>query len=142
MSELAYLIERSRTQRHGNHTFTLINDSEKLYIYDPTALLMLEVINPYKAKVINGGGEVTLYPRISFLTYSGDKKEIDTISKLFELKDLSSPYTRKDFIVTAEENIELFNKSTSLLDDFHTEAKSDIDGIVTATDRLVKARRK
>ena len=33
----------------GNHAFTLIEDNNKLYIYDSTNLMLLNVINPYEA---------------------------------------------------------------------------------------------
>ena len=44
--------------------------------------------------------------------------------------------------MTSENNIEMFNRNISLLDDFYADAFGDISKISKITDGMVKAKRK
>lgn len=124
----------------GNHAFTLVYDNGKPYIYDSTNLMALEFENPYFAHLLNGTGSAKLKPYISTV-FSSNFGEIETLLKLFELDDLSSPCSRKDFIITGENNIELFRKNIVLLDDFYDDARDSIVTISEITDKI-KTRKK
>lgn len=128
-------------KRFGNHAFTLVKDNGKMYIYDSTNLIILKVKEPRLAEVINGSGSCRLNPYFSCLLTGGTEKEMDVISKLFEMDDFSSPYSRKDFICMGEENIELFKNNISLLDDFYDDVSSDII-VISETSDKIKARKK
>lgn len=138
--KILYLFVASIIKKIGNHAFSLVVDKEKLYIYDSTNFMLLEVVDPFTAKTINGTGTFELHPYFSFM-YAIDDKEIQAMHKLFEMRDLSSPYSRKDFIYTGEANIELFNHNIELLDDFYDDVRPSIVSISDATDKI-KARRR
>ena len=42
------------------------------------------------------------------------------------MKEFISPYSRKDYIVTSENSIELFDKNKQLLKDYHSQINNDI----------------
>ena len=126
----------------GNHAFVLIRENDRLYIYDATNLCVFEVDDAFNASLINGKGISELHPYFSFINIKDVSKETIALDGLFELDDLSSPYSRKDFIVTSENNIEMFNRNISLLDDFYADAFGDISKISKITDGMVKAKRK
>lgn len=44
----------------GNHAITLIKDNNKMFAYDPTNLLVLNVLNKNIGEIINGKGSFKL----------------------------------------------------------------------------------
>ena len=126
----------------GNHAFTLIKENDRMYIYDSTNLGLLEIKEPYMASVINGEGVHKLHPYTSLLVGNGTSSEINALSGLFFNTNLSSPYDRDEFIFTCEDNISLFNKNISLLDDFYDNIKTDIVIISDITDKIEVKKRK
>ena len=48
------------TNKTGNHAVTLIGDSGKMFIYDPTNLYVLNVIDEATATIINGKGNFAI----------------------------------------------------------------------------------
>lgn len=119
----------------GNHAFTLIEDNNKLYIYDSTNLMLLNVINPYEAEVINGTGINKLHPYLSYML-NNNQQTGDAIIKLFTSENLSSPYTRRDMIFTEKNNMELFKNRKPLIEDFYLEIKPSIVSISEATEKI------
>lgn len=130
------------TKKIGNHAFVLIRENDRLYIYDATNLCVFEVDDAFNASLINGKGISELHPYFSFINIKDVSKETIALDGLFELDDLSSPYSRKDFIVTSENNIEMFNSNICLLDDFYADTFRDISKISEITDVMVKSKRK
>jgi len=113
----------------GNHAFTLIKENGRFYVYDSTNLITLEMKKSCVAEVINGDGTFKLNPYFSWLLNSSSDKGLSVIDSLFEMEDLSFPYTREDFICTTEKNMVLFDDNISLLDDFYDDVRTNLISI-------------
>ena len=79
---------------------------------------------------------------MSFLYLKDVVREIMAIDGLFELSDLSSPYSREDIFFTSEANIETFKKNVYLLDDFYADTDEERIKISKISDQLMKVRKK
>ena len=78
------------------HMFTIIEDKDKLYAYDPTSAIILELTSPTSAQILTGYGTCKLNPYFS--VYGNDGLEdFQVIIKLFERTDFSSPYSNENF---------------------------------------------
>lgn len=130
------------TKKIGNSTSVLIREKDKVYIYDPTKLALFEVVNAFDANLINGLGTTKLHPYMSFLYLKDVVREIMAIDGLFELSDLSSPYSREDIFFTSEANIETFKKNIYLLDDFYADTDEERIKISKISDQLMKVRKR
>lgn len=130
------------TKKIGNSTSVLIREKDKVYIYDPTKLALFEVVNAFDANLINGLGTTKLHPYMSFLYLKDVVREIMAIDGLFELSDLSSPYSREDIIFTSEANIETFKNNIYLLDDFYADTDEERIKISKISDQLMKVRKR
>lgn len=128
------------TKKIGNSSFVLIREEDKIYIYDPTMLSLFEASDSFNASLINGLGVTELHPYMSFLYLKDMPREIMAIDGLFELSDLSSPYSREVFMQTSDANIETFKKNTYLLDDFYADSAEERTKISKISDRMIKAR--
>lgn len=82
----------------GNHAFNLIEDNGKLYIYDSTNLLFLQLDSTIVADILAGKGVFKLTPYLSYIL--NDSKERSTLDTLHTIDNFTSPYNRKDYIVT------------------------------------------
>jgi len=121
----------------GNHAFTLIEENEKLYIYDATNLIFCAIDDINTAYVIHGFGDFNLKPYYSYL-YANTDKEVATLDKLLTSKNFYTPYHDEEFINITEQNIQLLNNNLSLLNDFHDEIKNDLINISNATTKIKK----
>ena len=68
------------------------------------------------------------------LCASGDERKL--LDKLLTTKEFECPYTKEDLIITSEVNLEIIRNSTSLIDDFYTEIKHNIDSISKETSKI------
>lgn len=127
-------------KKNANHVYNLIEDNNKLYIYDSTNLSMHKIINPYKSSLINGTGDFKLFPYRSYMLCY-DTKEIALLDRLMTTNDYESPYTREDLISVCSIDIDLLIQSTQLVEDFFVEAKRNIIDISEKTAKI-KARSK
>lgn len=124
----------------ANHVFNLIEEDGSLYIYDPTNLSLHKIMNPYKSTLINGIGNFKLFPYRSYM-HCATSEEIELIDKILTTDNYNSPYTKTDLISTGEVNLEILKSSTSLLNDFYTDARSDIVGISEETNKALKKQK-
>jgi len=113
------------SKKTGNHAFTLINEKGKLYIYDSTNLCAFKLINKNEAVMLAGKGNVKIKPYFSY-SINFSEKTNDTLDKLHNSNKIESPYSKKDFIITWEESLELFLDNIKLLDDFYEDVKDKI----------------
>lgn len=121
-----------------NHIFNLIEEDEKLYIYDATNLSLHSIDNSFSASIINGGGRRKLYPYQSY-NFCLSERDCTLMDKLLTGKITPSPYTKEDFISIGRVALEIMKNSHCLFEDFYTEARPDIMGISEETDKI-KAR--
>ena len=124
-------------KREANHVFNLIEEYNKLYIFDPTNLLLYKLINPYKSALINGTGIFRLYPYQSYMNCA-NLNEVELLDKLITTDDYSSPYIKEDLISITEVNLEIIKNSKSLLEDFYIEARPYIIGISEEKNKVLK----
>lgn len=140
IAEVLPLIFKPLINKMGNHAFNLIEENGKLYIYDSTNLCFLELTNPTSAILLAGKGKFKLTPYFSYLL--NGEKERKSLDTLCLTDNFSSPYDRKDYIITSEKCIDLFNKSESLLNDYHNDINSDILSIVNSVDYYKQNKKK
>lgn len=124
-------------KKFGNHAFTLVRDkNDRMVVYDSTNLSLFGIKDANRGEVINGSGECMLNPFVSSVINPYSQQELRALSGLYEVSDLTSPYTRKDFIETSETTIDLLNRNVSLLDDFYSSIEPSIVGICDNTEEL------
>lgn len=118
-----------------NHVFNLIEENNKLYIYDPTNIYLLNIINSKYAKILTGEGisRIDIYSSYSACT---SKVEYDLLEEILTAKTFTSPYNRKAFETHFSKNMRTFKKNRPLIKDFYDEARSDIVGISEKTDKI------
>ena len=124
------LFMSSFAKKFGNHAFTLVRDADnRMVVYDATNLSLFGVKDTNTAEVINGSGECMLNPMVSSVINPYSSQELRALSGLYEVSDLSVPYTREDFIESSESTMGLLNRNVSLLDDFYSSIEPSIVGI-------------
>lgn len=129
--------ERNFNVKKADHTFNLIEENNKLYIYDSTNLLLYNINDWNSASLINGRGKNKLFPYASY-SFCYSKDDRDLIDKLFIGEKLIPPYTKEDFISISEVNLEIIKNSTFLLEDFYVEARPYIVGVSEETNKIMK----
>ena len=118
----------------GNHAVTLINDANNLFVYDPTNLGVLNILNGNQASIINGQGIYELKPHNTFLV----EPNCDP-NRLFE-KMLSgetmTALTRKEIIFSFENTIDLIQNNIDLLNDAYDNIQPDLAFINHQTNEI------
>ena len=121
-------IKNSIVKKIGNHVITLIDGEKGLYYYDPTNLIVLEPVGPYKAIIKNGFNEITVTHNFTFRLM--DNKYInDIIYKLFIENQSYYDITKYEFKNSMEKILDLMNQNISLIDDAYTSIKDNINRI-------------
>ena len=134
------LSERLFRKKKANHVFNLIEENNKLYIYDSTNMLLYNLVDSNYSRLVNGKGKNKLFPYQSYdFTYSKEEEEL--LDKVIMGVNNTSPYTNEDFVSTSEVNLEIIRNSVSLLEDFYHEARIDIIGIAEKTDKIVRTKK-
>ena len=119
------------SQKLGNHAFTLIWKNGKCLIYDPTNLVILDVVNPIKALLLTGDGEAKINTMFSLWLQDGEKEKQALDNLVF--KKLGLAYDRRSFINISEDNMDLFMGNKALLDDYYIDNHKNILGAVNAS---------
>ena len=112
-----------------------------MYIYDSTNLLLHNLVNSSYCELVNGKGRSKLFPYQSY-SFVNSKEDEKLLDRLFTDDKFISPYTRSDFVSISAVNLEIIRNSVSLLEDFYSEARTDIIGIAEKTDEIVRIRKK
>lgn len=129
------LIEELIRRRKANHVYNLIEDNNKLYIFDSTNMLMQKIIRNDKAEMVNGTGEFRLFPYQShMLCASPDERSL--LDKLLTTRQYEYLYTKRDLIITSEVCLEIIRNSTYLIENFYAEIKNNIDEISKETSKI------
>lgn len=131
------------TNKVGNHAVTLIEDNDKLFIYDPTNLYLLNVVDDTTATIINGSGNFNIKP-FTTLIISPDSDPNKLFEKLVR-GNINPAFTRKEVIFSFENMMELIKNNISLLDDAYDNIHPELEVIDRQTDEIggkVKALKK
>ncbi len=125
---------RGLINKIGNHAITLIEENEKIYAYDPTNLYALNIKNAVEASLINGKGEYKLNPLTTLMIdCNADPHHI--YEKLLT-NDIKPALSRKEFIFSFENLMELINSNIGLLDDAYDNIHSDLEHIAKQTEDI------
>lgn len=122
------------TNKTGNHAVTLIEEGDKLYIYDPTNLYVLNVIDDTTASIINGKGNFYIKP-FSTLIINPNSDPNQLFEKLVR-GNINPAFTRKEVIFSFENMIELIKNNINLLDDAYDNIHYELEIIDKQTDEL------
>ena len=112
----------------GNHLFTLIKENDKIYIYDATNFIILDIKDRFNCDNICGNGSCKIKPYYSHSNNNSDKA-LKTLQYLNMGTSFTSPYDKKKFICTWEVCHEKFSNNSLLLNCFYDEIKSNIENI-------------
>lgn len=133
-SKIGMIFFRWLINKIGNHAVTLAEENDKLFVYDPTNIFVLNVTGENKASIINGKGDFELKP-FSSLIFQPDSDP----NKLFEklLFDSIEPaFTRQEIIFSFENIMELLNNNIKLLDDAYDNIHSELEVINKQTNEI------
>ena len=133
-SQMLTIFLKGVINKVGNHAVTLIRENGNVYIYDPTNLCALNIKDSSTASIVNGKGEFALRP-LSSITLSPLSDYYHIYEDLFS-DDIKQALTRKDFIVSFENLMEIIKDNISLLDDAYDNIHSDLEYIDKETDKI------
>ena len=119
-----------------NHAFNLIEEDNRLYIYDSTNLSLYNITNAKYANIINGRGKNLLFPYISYFFCLNEEEE-SILDKLLLMKDFQLFYTKEDYIRIGEENIDTIRNNIHLIEDFYDESHKNLEYISEETNKIM-----
>lgn len=122
------------TNKIGNHSVTLIEENDKLFIYDSTNLCVLNITNSDMATIINGKGDFKLKP-ISTLIFTSNMESIKVLEKLL-FDSINPAFNKKEIIFTFENITELIQDNKKLLDDAYDNIHCELEFIKKQTDEF------
>jgi len=134
VSSLATCFLGGLIDKTGNHAVTLIEDNEKLCVYDPTNLYALNIQTASTASIINGKGEFQIKPLITS-SFIPNADPNNLFEKLL-LENVEPALTRKEFMFSFENIMELLNSNIGLLNDSYDNIHSDLEFIDKQTDEI------
>lgn len=112
----------------GNHAITLIKDNNKMFAYDPTNLLVLNVLNKNIGEIINGKGSFKLLPMFTL------------IEELLN-NESHQAFNRKEIIFSFENTMEHIMNNIPLLDDAYDNVHNELQSILDNYE-ILKAKTK
>lgn len=119
-----------------NHAVTLEEDNDKLFIYDPTNLYVLNVKNDKVANIINETGKIYLKCKNNPVINGNS-----IILKKLYTGRIEPAFTKEEVIYSLEKIVELLNTSKCLLDDAYDNIYSDLEIIKNDTDKFSTRKR-
>jgi len=133
LTQLGHFIINGLTDRIGNHAVTLIEENDKLFIYDPTNIYVLNVMDGNFASLINGNGKFMILPLMSLIFHpNSDPNQL--FEKLFN--GVNPAFTRKEIIFSFENMMELIKNNINLLNDAYDNIHSELEFIDKQTDEI------
>jgi len=121
-------------KRVGNHEVTLIEDDDKIYIYDVTDLCVLNVINKDEALLVNGKGTYNIKP-LSTLVFNPYADPNNIFEKLL-MDNVSPAFNEQEVIACYEQTLDLIMRNISLLDDAYDNIHPFLEFISNQTKEL------
>lgn len=117
-----------------NHAITFINDNGKTFLYDPTNLVALNIINEKIAQLVNGTSKFKI-SMLSTLYNMPDADPKELITQFFSGKQ-SENLTREEFIDTSIKVLETIKNNILLLDDAYDNIHSELLAIDEETKKI------
>lgn len=133
------LLMRKILKFNANHAITLIKENGKFFAYDPTNLLLLNILNKNTGEIINGKGYFNLYPILT-LCMTANLNSFPLLEEILK-NNVSKTFNRKEIIFNFENTIEHIINNIPLLDDAYTNIHSELQAIITDYEKL-KIKRK
>jgi len=133
--QILVLLLRGLVNKTGNHSVTLIEEDDKLFIYDPTNLYVLNVVSENTASIINGSGNFQIKP-FSTLIMKPDSDDNRLFERLVSGIEIAPAFTRREIIFSFENIIELINNNINMLDDAYDNIHSELEIIDRQTDEI------
>jgi len=129
------------TNKLGDHAVTLIEENDKLFIYDPTNSYVLNIKNSDIATIINGKGDFKLKP-FSALMVTSDMADMESIGVLEKLlfDSINPAFNKKEIISTFENIMELIQDNKKLLDDAYDNIHCELEFIEKQTNEFGDVR--
>ena len=123
------------TNKFGNHAITLIEDNDKLYIYDSTNLYVLNISGKNKASIINGNGSFELRP-LKTLLLSPHADPNNLFYKLVGDEEIKEAFSEEEIKDSYEKTIETASNNQELINDAYDSIHSDLLFINRQTDEI------
>ena len=133
-SKMAYVFLNGLINKIGNHAVTLIYENDKLFVYDPTNLYVLNVINESTASIINGKGSFEIKPFSSLMLEPNSDPNM--LFNMLVSNNIEPAFTRKEVIFSFENIMELIQSNIQLLDDAYHNIHSELVIIDKQTDEF------
>ncbi len=125
-------------QKKENHSVTIVNENKGQYVFDPTNLVVLNILDGSKAVLVNGIGSLDLNLKsVDRLNPEAGNSEL--LYKLKQEKACSS-LDKGDLIMSYKKVWERLSRNKKLLDDCYDEVKSSIEKINSKVLSMSKAR--
>lgn len=110
-----------------NHAFNLIDDKNKLYIYDATNFLIFNIETKYSATALKADINAKLNPYLSYML-NLDEKSIQVLDKI-NLLENNENFEMENFDSLLNNDIDFFRDNDTLFNEFYYDVKPDIDQI-------------
>lgn len=110
-----------------NHAFNLIDDNNKLYIYDATNFLIFDIENKFSANALDADIKAKLNPYFSYM-FNSEEKSAKVIDKLNSINNGSASGVQ-NFVTLFNDDIAYFKDNDALFSDFYDDIKPNIDKI-------------
>lgn len=125
----------------GNHAIALIKENDKMFAYDPTNLLVLNILNKDVGEIINGKGNFKLLPMFT-LNMLANLKSFPLIEELLKA-NYSHAFNRKEIIFSFENTMEHIMDNIPLLDDAYDNVHNELQSLLDNYELLKpKAKKK
>ena len=139
ISESRNILKEIFTIRKANHAFNLIEDNDKLYVYDSTNFLLYNIDNFNYVNLVNGKSKNIIFPYKSY-TYCISEKEVSLLDKLLIGAFTPQIYTKEDYTSIGTVNLDIIKNSSQLLEDFRSDIIGNIINISNEINKNVKQR--
>lgn len=114
--------------KYGNHAVNLIQEDDKMYVYDSTNLVALNINDDNNAPIINGSGTFKLKP-LKTLSLSPNSDPHHLFPKIVNDEQIAPAYTSEDIKTSFEKILDTINNNLSLLNDSYANIHQDLEFI-------------
>lgn len=124
----------------GDHEFNLVYEEGRYYIYDATNILLIEIKNVNKAKLVNGTGAFSLKPNMSYSSNLPRQSRL-LLDDFCKTKKFNETYNRAYFLDTFKKLIAYLQKNKNLLNYYYESVIDDIAIVASTVKRETEKKR-